>query len=641
MQKVNAILNVYHLAANQNVPTVKDHISCFEKHSEFEVYNYNTALPVSEKLYQFEFAVIIFHYTVMTADTSYIPQSFLEYMDRCQESYKIVFIQDEHYRCQNRFAFLNRFKIDCLYTLMEKDNIIQVYSKHTSIKKIQFSIPGYVSDELVNLAQNITQPMEDRTTDIGYRGRKLDYYMGKGSQEKFSIAHDFEAFAKDKDLILDLATKESERIYGNNWFKFIANCKAFLGVESGVSIFDTDGTVYQKFIAYNRYYADLDFDGFSELTGLNNYEDNIYYRTISPRHFECAALKVCQILFEGKYSGIMRPWEHYIPLKKDFSNIDEVISAFNNLEVRERIVNKAYQELVESGKYHYANFIRNFDQNLTSKGYVPSEIEPALSNEIKKALEPKLTFNPEQRDIYQFLSADEKVGLHYEAVQQLKFELENEGVKNIALYGAGKHTEKILSFIIQNFNIVAIYDDYPRANSSLLNIPILNINDLDSTKIDKLVLSSDNFENQMLKKKDFFNAKNVSYITIYQNYFRKHFFEVSMKFMVTFIKDRTSTIFCSKSYLPQVSRFRSLSISKIICPDTEMTKLGGIPILNNPESNLAGSEFALVFNNEELQHLNSYNLSAKEKAKIINMSKILTDYSKFNEFNMSVHYSEY
>ena len=62
-----------------------------------------------------------------------------------------------------------------------------------------------------------------------------------------------------------------------------------------------------------------------DLTSLPRWEDNVYYRTISPRHFEAAAFRICQVLFEGRYSGVLEPMVHYIPLKKDFSNIDEVI----------------------------------------------------------------------------------------------------------------------------------------------------------------------------------------------------------------------------------------------------------------------------------------------------------------------------
>ena len=44
----------------------------------------------------------------------------------------------------------------------------------------------------------------------------------------------------------------------------------------------------------------------------------VYYLTMSPRVFEAAAVRSCQILFEGRYSGILEPMVHYIPLKKDF-----------------------------------------------------------------------------------------------------------------------------------------------------------------------------------------------------------------------------------------------------------------------------------------------------------------------------------
>ena len=58
---------------------------------------------------------------------------------------------------------------------------------------------------------------------------------------------------------------------------------------------------------------------------LGRWDHNFSYRTISPRHFEAAAFRICQVLFEGEYSGVLRPMVHYIPLKKDFSNFDQVV----------------------------------------------------------------------------------------------------------------------------------------------------------------------------------------------------------------------------------------------------------------------------------------------------------------------------
>jgi hypothetical protein len=104
---------------------------------------------------------------------------------------------------------------------------------------------------------------------------------------------------------------------------------------------------------------------------LHPWENNIPYRMISPRHFEAAALRVCQILFEGNYSGILQPMVHYLPLKKDFSNFDEVIRWFKDQALCQQLTQNAYHDLIASGQYSYQNFIQGFDQELLKQGFQP------------------------------------------------------------------------------------------------------------------------------------------------------------------------------------------------------------------------------------------------------------------------------
>src|SRR4029077_6259139 len=85
-------------------------------------------------------------------------------------------------------------------------------------------------------------------------------------------------------------------------------------------------------------------------------------------HFEAAAFRVCQILFEGKYSGILQPMVHYIPLKKDFSNFVDVIRLFSDASVRRELTDNAYRDLIASGKYSYQKFIQEFDDQLIGAG---------------------------------------------------------------------------------------------------------------------------------------------------------------------------------------------------------------------------------------------------------------------------------
>ena len=46
---------------------------------------------------------------------------------------------------------------------------------------------------------------------------------------------------------------------------------------------------------------------------------------LSPRHLEACATRTAQILVEGEYSGVLRPGEHYLELRRDLSNLDDVL----------------------------------------------------------------------------------------------------------------------------------------------------------------------------------------------------------------------------------------------------------------------------------------------------------------------------
>ena len=99
---------------------------------------------------------------------------------------------------------------------------------------------------MVRLGWHYTTPDAQRPIDIGYRGRQPDFSMGKGAQEKHVIGVRFRELAAHLSLQLDIETDENKRIYGADWLAFLANCRAVLGVEAGVSIFDIDNVVLPR-----------------------------------------------------------------------------------------------------------------------------------------------------------------------------------------------------------------------------------------------------------------------------------------------------------------------------------------------------------------------------------------------------------
>lgn len=381
----NGVLLIYNRPVlHRDASTVWDHIKAFAEHSEFRVWEVNTGLGFPSGLRSLRFGIIVLHYSLFGYRhyTDHLNADFLEYLLNCKDSYKIAFFQDEHRQCKQRFEFINRFAVDCIYTLVAPQYFAETYQKYTRVPKLVYHIPGYVSDDLARRRFQFCRPDEERAIDVGYRGRRLEYYSGRGAQEKYEIAERFQAYAQDLGLRLDIETSEEKRIYGDAWYHFLGSCRACLGVEAGVSVFDIEDVVRDELARWKRERGNFTFEEF-EREVLRKWEGNIPYRTVSPRVFEAAALQTCQILYEGKYSGVVEPLVHYIPLKKDFSNFDDVIAMFRNAALRRQITSNATRDLIDSGRYTYRRFIEGFDRELRSEGLIPgiSETEAARVTE--------------------------------------------------------------------------------------------------------------------------------------------------------------------------------------------------------------------------------------------------------------------
>ena len=105
---------------------------------------------------------------------------------------------------------------------------------------------------------------------------------------------------------------------------------------------------------------DADYDEVHELI-LAPYEGNIVHRTITPRSFEAIAIRTAQVLFPGEYRGVMQPWRHYIPLERDFSNLDQVCGYLRDDDFLQELVDRAYEEIIESGKYDMSMLGKGMD----------------------------------------------------------------------------------------------------------------------------------------------------------------------------------------------------------------------------------------------------------------------------------------
>ena len=79
---------------------------------------------------------------------------------------------------------------------------------------------------------------------------------------------------------------------------------------------------------------------------------------ISPKIFESISLLTALILFECSYSDIVKPYVHYIPLKKDYSNVEELFEKLFDDEYLKQLTDQAFNDIILSQKYSYQHFIK-------------------------------------------------------------------------------------------------------------------------------------------------------------------------------------------------------------------------------------------------------------------------------------------
>ena len=369
--KMPDILLLYHYDV-QNAGTITEHIASFHQHSSFSVEAVNVAqLESPNVLRRMDYQVAVLHYTLFGMQYYLIPED-ISYIIANSSALKVAFFQDEYYNVPKRFRYIDEYDIDIVYTLVEPSCFRPTFYKYTKAPVVLCTLPGYVSADLLANSERFARSNGTRPVDVGYRGRKLDPTLGSEGLEKHRIATEFMSRTQGMGLVRDVETEDRCRIYGEAWPAFIASCKAVLGVEAGIAIFDFEDKARLAVKKLRRERPDLSAEQVYEAVVRPVEEARaVGYRQLSPRHFEAAALGTCQILFRGRYSGIMEPDVHYIPLEKDFSNFDEAMEKFRDEGFRGQVTENAYRDLIASGRYSYEQFIKDFDVQIKLMGCCP------------------------------------------------------------------------------------------------------------------------------------------------------------------------------------------------------------------------------------------------------------------------------
>jgi hypothetical protein len=354
---------------------VKDHLGAFARYSRHEiVYTHATCATAPLPFSLDAFDVIIIHYSVRLAVDWHLAPPYAHAL-RNFKGLKVLFIQDEYDNTWQACRWIEWLKIGVVFTCVPLQHVPSIYSR-VDHKHVTFvpTLTGYLP--LSWDSAGPVPPLRERRIVIGYRGRELSFRYGMLAREKWLIGKRMRASCLVRGIAHDIEWSEKHRIYGPQWHEFLASCRATLGSESGSNVFDFDGSLEQTVK-----------DAMTKTPGAlfeEIYEDHVraherdgLMNQVSPRIFEAIAARTGLILFEGSYSGVVQPEEHYIPLKKDFSNVEEVLTRVRDNSYLEPMIERAYQHVIGKGLYTYRRFVEGVDRVLAERAPSQPESSPA------------------------------------------------------------------------------------------------------------------------------------------------------------------------------------------------------------------------------------------------------------------------
>ena len=333
---------------------VRDYISAIVDLSQHEVVTFNPcgwtdgALPDTTDV-----DVLVIHYSIYILGRHFLPGP-VEALVYDFSGPKVQIIQDEYRDISEMKAKMRRLGISVVISSLSVENIERVYDSLDA--DVYAALPGAVPTDLLDRA---VPDIVDRDLDVVYRAYSLPFVLGRHAQLKpwlVTVGRELEA---RYDLRVDVSDRDADRIYGEAWPDFITSSRTTLGCEGGASVFDFGG-VAQATAAYLEDHPDATFDEVHHAV-LARVDGEIVHRTVTPRVFETVALRTAMVLVRGEYRGLLRPWDHYVPLAPDGSNLDEVAAAIRDPALLQRMTAAVYEDVGRSPATSWPHMIARID----------------------------------------------------------------------------------------------------------------------------------------------------------------------------------------------------------------------------------------------------------------------------------------
>lgn len=348
---------ILHSLSDQSRQTTIDHVLCYRRYLTEHNYTYHHInAPVTDDLQRTRFDVVIFNYCFLGHRTA---SNFNTHRARYRwladvHAVKIGIPQDDFLCNELLDQWLEELGVDVIFSPISS-GLSTLYPRNYGRVPFRLVLTGYVDrDQLIRL-QAFDVPHSERPIDVGSRVRFTRPHYGRFGRYKGYQAEAFRQFAERAGFQVNMATDPNEVLVGDDWLRFLGKCKFTVGTKGGASLNDPVGDLRRCCDEYLVANPDAPFDEV-EAACFAGLDGRYEFSAISPRLFEAAAARTCQILTPDTYVGDLEPYVHYLPLERDLSNIEEVFELMRDQDRVTQIIAACYEALVAPDTFEYKTF---------------------------------------------------------------------------------------------------------------------------------------------------------------------------------------------------------------------------------------------------------------------------------------------
>ena len=300
----------------------------------FEIFNSFIDSPLNLKkiLNPFYYDFIVYGYSSAT-HLSGKSKRILKFCTKFSKATVIGFLQNEFRNLPNLIKNYELLNVNILVSQLPQETAETLYKGKIKAKII--SLPHAMSSR--NKIKEINHT--ERTIHLGNRLANYAYYLGNISRSEV-IPKFLKKIKKNKNIKVDFSLDPKKRFTSSNWINFLKNCRTSISGESGSYFLQWNDSLRLKINKMTEINPKISFRYiFNNVLKKSN--SHIQATCISSRHFDSIVTGTCNVLVEGNYSNLLEPDVHYINLKSDLSNYDEVVEKIMDHKFTEDIAKKA------------------------------------------------------------------------------------------------------------------------------------------------------------------------------------------------------------------------------------------------------------------------------------------------------------